>query len=150
MGFISRSPGVTWPVSRIRARASCCESGLSSTDERVRGHVTEVTQALRKSSNIGPRVADTYSRDYLNTNRPRLDLLAGHVSCSFMSAAASAKHENFVMSKSYFTHIAIGAAPDRQIDFTHVAGPSEPSQSSPQGRGADGPGSPSLPAMAQT
>ena len=37
----------TWPVSTIRARAGRCrEGGLSSTDERVRGHVTEVTQAL--------------------------------------------------------------------------------------------------------
>jgi hypothetical protein len=53
-----------------------------------------------------------------------------------MSAAASAKHENFVMSLSYFTHSASGsgAAPVRQTDFTHVGGPSGPSQSSPQGR----------------
>ena len=43
----------------------------------------------------------------------------------------------------YFTLIASGAAPDRQIDFTYLGGPSGLSQtwsqSSPQGRGADGP-----------
>ena len=51
MGFISRSPGLTWAVSTTRARAGRCrEGGLSSTgDERVRGHVTEVTEALRTS-----------------------------------------------------------------------------------------------------
>ena len=58
MGFIStnsRSPGLTWPVSTIRARAGRCrEGGLGSTDERVRGHVTEVTQALWKSSKWSP------------------------------------------------------------------------------------------------
>jgi hypothetical protein len=47
MGFISRSPGLTWPVPTIRVRplavAVTREGGLSSTDERVRGHVTEVT-----------------------------------------------------------------------------------------------------------
>jgi hypothetical protein len=49
--FPSRSPGLTWAVSTICARAGRCrEGGLSSTDERVRGHVTEVTQALWKSS----------------------------------------------------------------------------------------------------
>ena len=55
MGFPSRSSGLTWAVSTIRARAGRCrEGGLSSTDERVRGHVTEVTQALRKSSEWYP------------------------------------------------------------------------------------------------
>ena len=35
----------------IRPNAGpCLEGGLSSTDERVRGRVTEVTQALSKSS----------------------------------------------------------------------------------------------------
>ena len=35
--FISRSPGLTWPVSTISVRAGPCrEGGLSSTDERVR------------------------------------------------------------------------------------------------------------------
>jgi hypothetical protein len=47
MGIISRSPSLMWAVSTIRALAGHCrEGGLSSTDERVRGHVTEVTQAL--------------------------------------------------------------------------------------------------------
>ena len=42
--FISRSQGLNWPVSTIRARAGRCrEGGLSSTDERVSGHVTEVS-----------------------------------------------------------------------------------------------------------
>ena len=55
MGFPSRSPGLTWAVSTIRARAGrCCEGGLSSTDEHVRGHVTEVTQALWKLSEWSP------------------------------------------------------------------------------------------------
>ena len=50
-------------------RWPCREGGLSSTDERVRGHVTEVTQALSKSSKwSGPRVTHTYSRDALNTS----------------------------------------------------------------------------------
>ena len=53
------SPGLTRAVSTIRARAGRCREGgltcgLSSTDERVRGHVTEVTQALRKSSKWPP------------------------------------------------------------------------------------------------
>ena len=48
---VPQESGLTWPFSTICARAgSCREGGLSSTDERVRGHVTEVTQALRKSS----------------------------------------------------------------------------------------------------
>ena len=68
MGFISRSPQAslhTWPVSTIRGRAGRCrEGGLSSTDERVRGHVTEVTQALWKSSEWS-RVIHMYSRDDL-------------------------------------------------------------------------------------
>ena len=60
MGFISRSQGLTWAVSTTPARAGRCreaEGGLtlSSTDKRVRGHVTEVTQALQKSSMNGPR-----------------------------------------------------------------------------------------------
>ena len=47
-GFsLERSPGLTLAVSTIRARAGRCrEGGLSSTDERVRGHATEGTQAL--------------------------------------------------------------------------------------------------------
>ena len=60
------SPG---QFSTIRARAGRCrEGGLSSTDERVRGHVTEVTEALRKSSKWSPRVIHTYNRDDLNAN----------------------------------------------------------------------------------
>ena len=40
-------------LSTIRPNAGPCrEGGLSSTDERVRGPVTEVTQALRKSSDL--------------------------------------------------------------------------------------------------
>ena len=51
-----------------------------------------------------------------------------------MSAAASAKHENFVMS-TCVTHSASGAAPDRQIDFTHLVGPSGPSLKAPRDAG---------------
>ena len=41
VGSPSRSPGLTWAVSTIRARTGRCrESGLSSTDERVRGRAT--------------------------------------------------------------------------------------------------------------
>ena len=44
LGVPSRSQGFPWVVSTIRPNASPCrEGGLSSTDERVRGHVTEVT-----------------------------------------------------------------------------------------------------------
>ena len=76
MGFISRSPGPTWPVSTIHARAGRCrEGGLSSANERVRGHATEATKALWKSSEWSPCVIHMYSRDDLNANRPRLDLL---------------------------------------------------------------------------
>jgi hypothetical protein len=56
-----------WPLRR--------EGGLSSTGERVRGHATEVTEARFGSRPNGPRVIHTYSRDDLNANRPRLDLL---------------------------------------------------------------------------
>jgi hypothetical protein len=43
----SRSQGPPWVVSTIHPNAGPCrEGGLSSTDERVRGHVTEATQAL--------------------------------------------------------------------------------------------------------
>ena len=58
LGFPSRSQGLPWVVSTIGPNAGPCrEGGLSSTDERVtvRGHVTEVTQALRKSSKWSPR-----------------------------------------------------------------------------------------------
>ena len=42
-------------LSTIRPNAGPCrEGGLGSTDERVRGHVTEVTQALCKSSKRVP------------------------------------------------------------------------------------------------
>ena len=41
--------------ARTLALAVTREGGLSSTDERVRGHVTEVTQALQKSSKWSPR-----------------------------------------------------------------------------------------------
>jgi hypothetical protein len=45
----------------IRARAARCrEGGLSSTDERVRGHVTEVTQACWKSSEWSPFGTNTF------------------------------------------------------------------------------------------
>ena len=55
LGVPSRSPGLPWVVSTIRPNAGPCrEGGLSSTDERVRGHVTEATQALRKSSKWSP------------------------------------------------------------------------------------------------
>jgi hypothetical protein len=47
-----------------------------------------------------------------------------------MSAAASAKHEDFVMSTSHTAVSAIGAALDRQIEFIHLGGPSGPSQTS--------------------
>ena len=44
LGVPSRSPGHPWVVSTIRPNAGPChEGGLSSTDERVRGHVTEDT-----------------------------------------------------------------------------------------------------------
>ena len=57
MGFISRSTGLTWPVSTIRARAGRCrEGGLSSTDERVRGHVRPKSHRLFVSRLNGPRV----------------------------------------------------------------------------------------------
>jgi hypothetical protein len=79
---------------RTKALALRVVGALSSTDERVGGHVPEVTQALRKSSEWSRRVIYTYSRDNLNANRPRLDLLW----TGFVSAAARAKHENFVMS----------------------------------------------------
>ena len=51
MGVISRSPARPHLASlddpRAPARAGRCrEGGLSSTDERVMGQVTEVTQAL--------------------------------------------------------------------------------------------------------
>ena len=65
--------------SRRSARAlapRCRENGLSSTDERVRGHVTEVTHVDRLFGSRlnpvnGPRVihmrhVDMYSRDDLN------------------------------------------------------------------------------------
>ena len=55
-GVPSRSPGLPWVVSTIRPSAGPCrEGGLSSTDERVRVRVTEVTQALRTSSKWSPR-----------------------------------------------------------------------------------------------
>jgi hypothetical protein len=42
LGVSSRSPGLPWVVSTIRPNADPCrEGGLSSTDERVRGHVIE-------------------------------------------------------------------------------------------------------------
>ena len=72
----SRSPGLPWVVSTIRPNAGPCrEGGLSSTDERVRGHVIEVTQALWKSSEWSPCHPHVYSRNDLNADRPRLDLL---------------------------------------------------------------------------
>ena len=44
LGFPLRSPGLPWVVSTIRPNAGPCrEGGLSSTDERVRGPVIEVT-----------------------------------------------------------------------------------------------------------
>ena len=50
------SQGLPWVVSTIRPNAGPCrEGGLSSTDERMRGPVTEVTQALLKSSKWSPR-----------------------------------------------------------------------------------------------
>ena len=56
LGVPSRSQGLPWVVSTIRPNAGPCrEGGLSSTDERMRGPVTEVTQALRKSSKWSPR-----------------------------------------------------------------------------------------------
>ena len=52
---------------------------------------------LFESRPNGPRVIYTYSRDGLNANRPRLDLLdMFHVYRA--AAAASAKHENFIIS----------------------------------------------------
>ena len=63
MGFLSSPPGLTWEVSTIRARwpsvtALPFEGGLSSTctdhERGVRGHVTKVTQALRKSFKWSP------------------------------------------------------------------------------------------------
>jgi hypothetical protein len=48
-------------VSTIRPNAGPCpEGGLSFTDERVRGHVTEVTQALSKSSKWSLRHPNVY------------------------------------------------------------------------------------------
>jgi hypothetical protein len=45
LGVPFRSPGLPWVVSTIRPTAGPCrEGGLSSIDESVRGHVTEVTQ----------------------------------------------------------------------------------------------------------
>ena len=67
----SRSPGLPWVVSTIGPNAGPCrEGGLSSTDERVRGHVTEVTQALGKSSKWSLRhpYIRIDSRDDLNTS----------------------------------------------------------------------------------
>ena len=55
LGVPSRSPGLPWVVSTIRPNTGPCrEGGLSSIDERVRGHVIEVTQALWKSSEWYP------------------------------------------------------------------------------------------------
>jgi hypothetical protein len=136
-GFPSRSPDLTWAVSMIRrARAGPCrEGGLSSIDERVRGHVTEVTQPHRlfESRPNGPRVIYTYNRDDLNAIRLRLDLLDRfHV---IMSAAASAKHENFVMSTSHTARAGRRQTARSTVSgFTHLGGPSGPSQTSPQGR----------------
>ena len=86
MGFPSRSPGLTWAVSTMRAGARagrCREDGLSSPSTsvwRVRGYVTEVTQALRRLFGCrlnGPRIIHIYSivELILNANRPQLDLL---------------------------------------------------------------------------
>jgi hypothetical protein len=99
MGFPSRSPGLTWAFSTIRARAGRCrEGGLSSTDERVsEGSCHRESQRLFGSHPNVPRVIHTYSRDDLNANRPRLDLLVcwtGFMSGQ-VSAATSAKHKNF-------------------------------------------------------
>ena len=56
LGGPLRSPGLPWVVSTIRPNdGPYCEGGLSSTDEHVRGPVTEVTQALSKSSKWFPR-----------------------------------------------------------------------------------------------
>ena len=82
MGFISRPPGLTWPVSTIRARAGRCrEGGLSPTDERVRGHVTEVTQALWKSSEWSPCHPHVQYIEIIQTLTPTSTRLARQVSC---------------------------------------------------------------------
>jgi hypothetical protein len=54
---VPRPPLPPWVVLTIRPNTGhlpCVRVGLSSTDERVRGHVTEVTQALLKSSKWSP------------------------------------------------------------------------------------------------
>ena len=83
MGFLSSfevlSAQVSLSQSRRSARALAVAvkvTGLSSTDERVRGHVTEVTHVDRLFGSRlnpvnGPRVihmrhVDMYSRDDLN------------------------------------------------------------------------------------
>jgi hypothetical protein len=69
LGVPSRPPGLPWVVSTIRSNAGPCrEGGLSSTDERVRGHVSPKSHRLFGSRPNGPRVAHTYSRDDLNTS----------------------------------------------------------------------------------
>jgi hypothetical protein len=90
----------------------------------------------------GPRVIHTYSRDDLNANRPRLGLLD-----RFHVCRASAKHENFVLDTQRERD---GARPPDRFYYCNACGPSGPSQTSPQGRGADGPAHRPLPAMAQT
>jgi hypothetical protein len=65
LGVPSRSQGLPWVVSTIHPNAGpwpcrkgghwSAAGGLSSTDERVRGHVTKVIQALCKSSKWSPR-----------------------------------------------------------------------------------------------
>ena len=61
LGVPSRSQGLPWVVLTIRPNAGPCrEGGLSSTDERVRSHVAEVTQALQKSPEWSPRHPHVY------------------------------------------------------------------------------------------
>ena len=88
---------------------------------------------------------------YINAKRP----LDSTCWTGFMSAARSysAKHENFVMSTLDTQRERGGARRARSTLLTYlgrcIGGPSGPSQTSPQGRGADGPPhpSPSLLAM---
>ena len=94
----SRSPGLTWAVSKIHARAGRCrEVGLSSTDERVSGHVSCMSPKSHRlfgSRLNGPRVIYTYivEMTYMLTD------LDSTCWTGFMSAVASAKHGNFIMS----------------------------------------------------
>ena len=143
----SRSQGLPWVVSTIRPNAGPCrEGGLSSTDERVRGHATEVTQALSKSSKWSPRHPHTYNRDDLNTSCVA-DLDSTCWTC-FMSATASAKHENFVMSILHTQRERGGARPpDRLYSCTWSIWAVSKLPARPRGRWTL---SPSLPPMALT